>query len=318
MTTRRDVLAGLGVAATAPSVAFATSQDERLYLWPRIPPSAPSVLPSPITEYRSREPLVRWLRGIDRPWISIRRPSRPNGTAVLLIPGGGYGFLSWDREGEAPARWFNEHGTTAFILAYRLPGEGWHRRGTVALADAQRAVRLIREGARRFAIEPSRVSVAGFSAGGHLAASLAARHAETIYAPVDAADALSARPDVLGLLYPVVSMHAPFAHAGSREALLGPDASIEVMRQASVETRVMSDMPPTFMAHAADDGVVPWTNSLALFDALRIAARPAAMHVFENGGHGFGVHLPPGRQAAAWPGLFNAFLANHMNGAVKS
>lgn len=313
MTTRRTLLVGLGAATVAPSITLAAAPDERLYLWPGLPASATAVLPSPVVEYRSREPLVRWFRGIDRPWVSIRRPARPNGTAVLLVPGGGYGFLSWDREGEAPARWFNSHGITAFILAYRLPGEGWQRRSTVALADAQRAVRLIRAGARSFAVDPKRVSVVGFSAGGHLTASLATRHDEVAYDPVDAVDASSARPDVVGLLYPVISMHAPFAHAGSREALLGMGASAEAARAASVETRVTSEMPPTFLAHSADDEVVPWTNSLALFQAVRAAGRPAALHVFEDGGHGFGVHIEATRQAASWPDVFKTFLANHLN-----
>ncbi len=311
MTTRRAVLASMGAAAIALPVRAVSEPEERLLLWHGNPPDAPAILPSPRTEYKSRDPLIRWRSGIDRPWLSVRRPAQANGAAAIVIPGGGYGFLSWDREGEAPARWLARRGITAFILAHRLPGEGWASRATTALSDAQRAIRLIRTNAERYAIDPSRIAVLGFSAGGHVAASLAARYAEPTYAPVDAADAHIARPDLIGLLYPVVSMHAPFAHIGSRDALLGSGAPDEHARAASVELQIKPDIPPIFLAHAADDTVVPWMHSLVLFEAMRAADRPAVLHVFENGGHGFGLHLPAPHLAGEWPLLFHRFAASH-------
>jgi acetyl esterase/lipase len=223
------------------------------------------------------------------PVLTVKRPARPNGSAVLVIPGGGYGFLSYDNEGLEQAAWLNARGVTAFILQYRLPAEGWNDRALVPLQDAQRAMRTIRAGATRFGIDPARVATLGFSAGGHLAGSLAAR------------------PDYAGLIYPVVSLEAPFTHGGSRDSLLGKDAPVALRHAASVETRVTATTPPIFLAHAADDDLVPVANSIALFTALHAAARPAELHVFEGGGHGFGTRLSPSKPASKWPELFMAF-----------
>lgn len=313
MTTRRGLIMGMGVAALVSPDMVLAQAEERLPLWPDVPMGAPSPLPVPRFDQKSNDPRlqIRWLSGIDRPWLAVRRPVKPNGAAAIVIPGGGYRFLSWDREGEAVAGWLNGLGVTVFILAHRLPGEGWRDRATVPLADAQRAMRQVRWQAANYAVDPTRVAVIGFSAGGHLAGSLATRHAEPVYAPIDAADRLSARPDLAGLVYPVVSMVEPFTHAGSRDTLLGPDASFAARRSASIETRVSADMPPALLIHAGDDSAVPPANSLAVYHAIRAAGRPAALHLFEDGGHGFGLHLPPERPAASWPGLFTAFAASH-------
>ena len=303
---RRTMLAGMAAMTLVPLAAEAAASGDTLPLWPGPPPGAPARLPMPHTEQRSKTPGFddRWLTGIDRPELAIRRPARPNGAAVMLLPGGGYGFLSWDNEGEEQARWLNAQGVTAFILRYRLPGEGWAGRETVPLADAQRGIRLIRSRAGEYAIDPARIAIIGFSAGGHLAGSLATRAAEIAYAPVDAADRLSARPDLAGLIYPVVSMDAAFTHGGSRDNLLGLSAGSEARRRASVELRVSADTPPIFLAHASDDGLVPIANSLALYEAMIAAKRPGELHAFDKGGHGFGVRLPKTSPASAWPVLF--------------
>ena len=228
---------------------------------------------------------------------------------MLVVPGGSYWFLSYDNEGVSQADWLNAQGVTAFILMYRLPGEGWPQRENVPLQDAQRAMRLIRSRAQQFGIMPERVGVLGFSAGGHLAGSLATCHAEPVYAPVDAADGLSARPDVAGLIYPVISVDALFTHEGSRAALLGQNPTEASRKARSVELRVTDDTSPVFLMHAADDGAVPVANSIALFQAMQAKARPVALHVFEHGGHGFGVRLPASEPASIWPTLFAAFAA---------
>jgi len=165
-------------------------------------------------------------------------------------------------------------------------------------------MRLIRAGAARWRVDPRRVAALGFSAGGHLAGSLATRHAEATYRPVDRADALSARPDIVGMMYPVVSMTAPFAHGGSRDTLLGRDATEAARRAASVDLHVGAGTPPAFLLHAGDDPVVPVANSIAMYQALRAAGRPADLHVFAEGGHGFAYGLPHALPASGWPELF--------------
>ncbi|MDF0542214.1 alpha/beta hydrolase [Sphingobium sp. H39-3-25] len=313
--SRRAMMGAAAAVAAAPRIAMAQTgpDDEIIDLWPSDPPGkTAATITRKITD-QSRDPAHpdRWVTGVARPVMVVRRPERPNGSAVLVMPGGGYGFLSYDNEGTSQAAWLNARGVTAFILLYRLPAEGWHRHEDVPLQDAQRAMRLIRAGAQRFSIKPDRIGVIGFSAGGHLAGSLATRHGEQVYAPVDATDRLPARPDVAGLIYPVISLEAPFTHGGSRDMLLGDGASTEMRRARSVELRVDAATPPTFLVHAADDGLVPVANSIAMFQSLQAAKRPAAMHLFEDGGHGFGVRLPQTMQAAAWPRLFATFAARH-------
>ena len=314
--SRRAMLAGIAAGAAAPLAALAAPLPPGIQpvpLWPGRPPGSPAQLPSPRIEQRSQSPGFddRWLTGIGTPGLVVHRPPTPNGAAVLVIPGGGYGFLAYDNEGEEQARWLNARGLTAFILLYRLPGEGWAGRATMPLADAQRAMRVIRSRSAEFGIDAGRVATLGFSAGGHLAGSLATRHAERVYAPVDAGDRLSARPDVAGLIYPVVSLDAAFTHGGSRDNLLGEGADAAARRAASVELRVDADTPPLFLAHAADDGLVPVANSLALYGAMLAGRRPAELHAFEEGGHGFGARIGKDRPASAWPALFAAYATRH-------
>ena len=313
-TTRRSLLGGmavLGATAAVPAIAATGHPDEVVPLWRNEPPGSPPQLPDRRVEERSSDPSFhdRWITGVAAPSLSVRRPAYPNGAGALLIPGGGYGFIAWDNEGEEQARWLTARGVTCFILSYRLPGEGWADRSLVPLQDAQRAVRLIRAAASKFGIDPARVAVLGFSAGGHLAGSLATRFAEPVYTAVDEVDRQSARPDLAGLIYPVVSLHEAFTHKGSRDNLLGPDSTEAQRRHASVETRVTAATPPIFLAHASDDGLVPIDNSLALYRALLAAGRPGELHAFDKGGHGFGARLPKDVPASAWPQLFHAYGA---------
>jgi acetyl esterase/lipase len=318
-TSRRGLLVLAAGAMAAPALAPARANvsvggsEEVLPLWPGTPPGGPA--PAGLVEKaadQSHDPAHpdRFITGVSQPRLVVHRPAKPNGAAVLVMPGGGYGFLSYDNEGVNQARWLNALGITAFILLYRLPGEGWAHRADVPLQDAQRAMRLIRANAAKYGLQPNRIGVIGFSAGGHLAGSLATRHAETVYAPVDAADRLSARPDLAGLLYPVVSLFAPFTHGGSRDTLLGKDAPEDQRRRYSVELRVDAETPPCFLVHAGDDGLVPVANSIALYTALQAQNHPAELHIFAKGGHGFGVRPPADMPVSAWPRLFTAFAAS--------
>jgi acetyl esterase/lipase len=252
----------------------------------------------------------RWIYGVARPELVVFRPQQPNGSAVLCIPGGSYEFVAFDNEGAEQARWLTARGVTVFVLLYRLPAEGWAHREDVPLQDAQRAMRVIRRDAAKYGIDPKRVAALGFSAGGHLCGSLATRHAEQTYAPVDAADQLSARPDIAGLVYPVVTLAGPATHGGSRDNLLGKDASDALKRSHSVDQRVDGETPPLFLVHAGDDGAVPVANSIDLYRAMLDHKRPAELHIFDEGGHGFGVRLPANMPGAEWPRLFARFAAH--------
>jgi acetyl esterase/lipase len=310
--SRRGLIGGAALLTLAGAAGAQTAAgDEVVPLWPgRIPGAPARTMPRKVEERSKTAGFTdRWVTGVDVPALVVKRPARPNGAAVLLVPGGGYGFLAYDNEGVEQARWLNALGVTCFILLYRLPGEGWGERRLVPLQDAQRAMRVIRSRAAGFGVDAKRIAVIGFSAGGHLAGSLATRHGERVYAPVDAADTLSARPDLAGLIYPVISMDAAITHTGSRDNLLGATPSAAEVAAASVEKRVTAQTPPVFLVHASDDGTVPIANSLSVYSALLAAKRPAEMHLFDEGGHGFGARLPKATPAAAWPTLFAAYAA---------
>lgn len=313
---RRMLLGAALVGPMAVSASGAVAQApadpaEVVRLWPGRPPGAPGVLP--VTQVRDRIATSgfqdRIATSIGEPLMTVFRPARPNGAAVLVIPGGGYVRVVIDKEGFETARRLADAGITAFVLRYRLPGDGWADPADVPLQDAQRAVRLIRAGAADWGVDPSRVAAMGFSAGGHVAASLSTRHAAAVYAPVDAADGLSARPDLAALIYPVIDLAPPNAHAGSRAQLLGRAPSAEAEAAYSPHRHVGAHVPPTFLLHAMDDDSVPVENSLAYLAALRAAKVPAEAHLFEEGGHGFGLRLIQGKPAAAWPDLFLAWAA---------
>jgi acetyl esterase/lipase len=239
--------------------------------------------------------------------MAVFRPARPNGAAVLITPGGGYNWVVIDKEGYELARLLAARGITAFVLFYRLPNEGWTSGADTSLGDAQRAIRLIRNRARDFAIDPSRLCAMGFSAGGHVCADLLTRFDAPVYSPVDAADRLSARPDAAAPIYPVVSMTLPTAHAGSRRNLVGADASSELERAHSPHLHARPDCPPTFLLHAEDDRSVVVENSLLLRSALRHKVVETHTHAFPGGGHGFGLRLARGKSVEGWPSLFTAW-----------
>jgi acetyl esterase/lipase len=283
--------------------------SETIDLWPAGAPGMPATAPVETVTERSADSslLDRSVQGIARPRMVVFRPDRPNGAALMITPGGGYRLVVIDKEGYELARWLAARGFTAFVLFYRLPGEGWADRANAPLADAQRAMRLIRHRASDYGIDPARVSAMGFSAGGHVCADLAARFAARVYDPTDEADALSARPHSAAPIYPVISMTAPVAHAGSRENLLGPNPSAALEAAHSPDRNVPADAPPHFLVHAEDDGAVPVENALLLRRALREKGIPVETHLFAQGGHGFGLRNAVGKPIEAWPELWRAW-----------
>jgi acetyl esterase/lipase len=226
--------------------------------------------------------------------------------AIVVCPGGGYQVLAFDHEGIQIAKRLNAMGVSAFILKYRLVEYGH----PAPLQDVLRAVRTVRSRAAEFGVAPGRIGVLGFSAGGHLAATAA-----TLFdapegrtgAPIDA---VSARPDFAVLIYPVITMKGPFAHAGSRRNLLGEQAPADRIDRLSPELQVTKNTPPLFLVHTAEDKGVPLENSLQLFQAVRAAGGSAELHLYEKGPHGFGLGAGLG-PAAAWPASLETWMRAH-------
>lgn len=323
MTFDRRTLMTLAAASVAGSAFGKTSPPgsqlalpaglyeptETIDLWPEGAPGAPA---EPLTETvneRSTDPQLtdRAVFGISRPRLVVFRPTKSNGAAVLVMPGGGYRWVVIDKEGYEIGRWLAARGYTVFVLFYRLPGEGWAAGPNVGLSDAQRAMRLIRSRAPDYGIDPAKVAALGFSAGGHLCADLATRFAVKTYAPVDDADNLSARPAFAAPIYPVISMRAPNAHAGSREKLLGSAPTAADEQNYSPHLNLPENAPPFFLLHAEDDASVPVENAVLMRAALRAKQILVETHLFAHGGHGFGLRKAIGKPVETWPDLFLNF-----------
>lgn len=313
ITTRRGAL-GLAAAAATHLPALAMTpvsqalappdSTETIRLWPGAAPGGERVTVTPAVTERSTDPGFhdRFARYTTDPILTVLRPEQPNGASLLLIPGGGYKWAVVDKEGLDCARVFAAAGITCFVLRYRLPADGWAAGPDAPLQDAQRALRIVRARAVADGLDPARVAVLGASAGGHLAGMLTARTDQT-YAAVDDVDAVSMRPDLSILLYPVATMADPHVHAGSRKEMLGETPSAEAITRYSLERMDWTGRPPVFLLHAMDDEAVPVENSLQLLPAIRAAGVSVEAHLFQEGGHGFGIRLIEGKPAAVWPEL---------------
>lgn len=225
---------------------------------------------------------------IDKPSLALYPVSGPGKveTGVVVCPGGGYVNLAMDHEGVQIAEWLNRLGISAFVLKYRL-GPKYHY--PVELWDAQRAIRYVRSRAQDFGIQPDRIGIWGFSAGGHLASTAGTHFDSGDHDTGDPIDAVSSRPDFMILAYPVITMLDPYVHHGSLHALLGEKPDPELVRSLSNETQVTSRTPPTFLFATADDNVVPVENSVQFDEALNRAGVPAEMHIYLKGPHGVGL-----------------------------
>ncbi len=317
MDLNRRALIGASLAAGAAlsmprALSAAPGTVEEIDLWPGTPPG-PDTGHGPERVAQTGKGIGS-ISGVVRPRIRVYRPARPNGSAMLVMGGGGYFRIEAANESTPTCRWLQQIGVTAFELIYRMPADGWPREAP--FADAQRAMRLIRSRAADFGFDAPKLGVIGFSAGGHLAGMTAVMPDAPRYQPIDAIDQHSARPAVAGLIYPVLTLRAPYDTTRSVRELIGAHASPELAAEWSVETHVSPRTPPTFTAQAADDPIAPIENSLLMFDALRKAGVPHEMHIFQKGGHGWGLG-DPGSLVAAWPRLFTAFArAQGMLGAA--
>ncbi|QWT22321.1 alpha/beta hydrolase [Bacillus sp. NP157] len=286
---------GTPAAQAAPDAA----QPVTYPLWPGTPPGGGG--PSGPERIGQSGTGVGAVSNISRPRIEVYKPAHPNGAAVLLIGGGGYFRIGIGHEVMPTAKWLAALGVTPVVLYYRLPADRWP--AAAPFQDAQRAMRLLRAHAGELGIDAKRIGVLGFSAGGNLAGIAETRFADTFYPAVDDADRLSARPDFAALIYPVVSLQKPYdTTRSSRELATQSDA----VQAYSVELHVTHDTPPTFLAQAADDPIANIGNSLVMFDALHRNAVDTEMHVFDTGGHGWGLG-DPGSAPSAWPRLFAAW-----------
>lgn len=328
MISRRSVLAMVPAAAAADAVRIGASPSGKTVDSP-IPPTSIPLWPGPapgdldparvervVDRSADARILDRAVTGISRPRLLVYSPVQSNGAALLVLPGGGYQRVVLDREGIETARWGQARGFTVFVLLYRLPAEGWSQPESVALCDAQRAVRQIRARATGFGYDPDRVAVLGYSAGGHLCADLASRFAGSFYTPVDEGDRHSARPFCAAPIYPVVSMDPAVAHPGSRLRLLGSAPSLAQQNRLSPDVTVTADAPPHFLVHAEDDRVVPIANTLRLRAALVRCGVAVETHLFAQGGHGFGLTRDAKGEGAGWPDLWLTWMRTLGKGPV--
>lgn len=242
----------------------------------------------------------------DRPTLTAYPAKSPNGTAVIICPGGGYLHLSMEKEGSDIARWLNSLHISAFVLKYRL---GPRYRHPAMIEDAQRAIRTVRSRAGSLGLRPDRIGIWGFSAGGHLASTAGTHFDAGDTKSSDPIERAGSRPDFLILSYAVISMNSEFVHKGSRDALLGPNPDPKLLDDLSNDQRVTPQTPPTFLFHTSADTTVPAENSVRFYLALRKAGVPAELHIYEEGPHGVGL-APTSATLSSWP----ARLADWLRG----
>jgi acetyl esterase/lipase len=302
----------MGVAPSPTPVPTAEPAGESILLWPEGAPGAQKVTArETFLERAPNGPLRdRIAEHVTRPNLTLFHPGgAANGVTLLIVPGGGYVRVVIDKEGFESAEWFAARGFECAVLRYRMPADGWEAGTDAPVHDVMRAIRLLRS---QRAARGARLGVIGFSAGGH-AVARAITDSAAAYARTDAADDLSARPDFAVLMYPVIATTGASAHAGSVAQILASGVPAAELDRLSPDFRVSTNTPPTLLVHAADDHGVPVENSLRMFAALREHGVRSALHVFESGGHGFGMRGVTGKDSAAWPGLVSdwALAARH-------
>lgn len=306
-------LALLGPASPAQDDKKTGRFPPLLMLWPDSPPGAKGPLPPAVKDGKLtldewgtlrkafNDPKLADVAGIV---VFPPPPEKATGAAVVICPGGGYAHLAADHEGEDIARWLNTLGVTGIVLKYRL---GPRYQYPTHLHDAQRALRTVRGRAKEWNINPARVGILGFSAGGHLASTAATQFDPGLKDAKDVIDTHSCRPDFAILLYPVIRLEGPFSHGGSRINLLGAKADPELVDSLNNDKRVTSETPPTFLVHTTEDKGVPPENSALFYMALTKHKVPAELHIYEKGNHGLGLG-PADLPYSSWPGRCAAWL----------
>ncbi|MFS2221652.1 alpha/beta hydrolase [Pantoea sp. B65] len=294
MISRRRFLLATGATLLSISTGKIFAREDLIPLWPDDPPGGGG--PSGDMRITTNG---SWFN-IVSPTIQRFKPENPNGAAVLIAAGGGYRWIGMAREAWPVARWLNQHGFTAYVLSYRLPGEGWHDGKMVALQDAQRAIRLVR------AME-KQVHLLGFSAGGHLLGMAAARPDFASYPPQDELDYIVPSVDSVGLIYPVITLQAPYNQTVTHLELVGHNATAAAEANWSVQNYVTKSFPPLFMAHAEDDHTASPHNTMIMKETCRRAGVPVELVTITQGGHGFGLGRA-GSPAALWDEAYAIWL----------
>jgi acetyl esterase/lipase len=261
--------------------------QKELTLYPKgIPNSVESKSPE-TTEIRNGIHLVG---NITQPTLTVYTPTKPNGTAVIICPGGGYWINATVHEGSDVAKKLSQWGVTAFVLKYRIPNDATMQNKEIGpLQDAQQAIKIVRERAKEFGVNPNQIGMMGFSAGGHLAATAATHYQKAV---VTNAENTNLRPDFTILIYPVISFQNSFGHIGSRDQLIGKNPSQQKIDEYSNELQVNAKTPPAFLVHASDDDGVSPENSVMYYQQLIKNKVPAELHLYQKGGHGFGMNNP--------------------------
>jgi len=270
------------------------AQNFILPLWERDIPNYKTSDEKEKTYFGDNKELIK---NVQNPDIAVFLPAKEHATgeAVVICPGGGYHVLAYRWEGTDIARALNAKGIAAIVLKYRLPVSNNNIvRHKSPLLDAQRAMRLVRYHADKWNIKPNKIGIMGFSAGGHLASTLSTHYDQGNPKAVDAIEKLSCRPDFSILIYPVISFSDEFTHKGSAKALLGENASQELINSFSNELQVTENTPPTFLVHSEDDTSVPIKNSLVYYEALQKKNVSAEMHLYPYGGHGYSLAIGKG------------------------
>lgn len=275
------------------------AQDFKLKVWPNGAPDS-NGMTQPEETYEGKH-----VRNVSEAEIYVYLPKIGinTGAAMVICPGGGYIWEAMDHEGYKMAEWLTNQGVAGIVLKYRLP----YGHDQIPLEDVQRALRIVRQKAAEWGINPAKVGVAGSSAGGHLASTAGTKFDTGNPTATDPVDRFSCRPDFMLLLYPVISFREEFGHMGSRINLIGPGNKWELVEKYSNELQVTPETPPTFLVLADDDTTVPPRNSIEFYLALKKYNIPAEMHIFRNGGHGFGMNknnLPVDQ----WPNLFAEWM----------
>jgi acetyl esterase/lipase len=296
MITRRHFLLASGATVLSMTTGKLFARDDVIPLWPDDPPGGggPSGLLN-VNKYGSWTNIVS-------PAIQRFRPEKPNGEAVIVAAGGGYRFIGMGREAWPVARWLNANGYTVYVLSYRLPGEKWQAGNLAPLQDAQRAIRLVRSMERK-------VHVLGFSAGGHLLGMAAARPDFTSYPAQDPLDQVRPNVDSVGLIYPVITLEAPYQHTNTHLMMVGKNATPTQEANWSVQNYVTRQYPPTFLAQAEDDRTSNPHNTELMRDTCRRMRVPVELIELSSGGHGFGLGKA-GSPAALWDQAYVRWLDN--------